>query len=134
MKLRPNPSKRSGSVILVIIVLVALLIFLGYTLWEIWKMIRSSPAAPANQTQVASGEMLAEFQGNHVGEAVSVVSTQVTTITVSQPFDPVTVSVRISRSTNMVLWDVIATNAPGQTWTDTNAPWPNAFYKQESIK
>lgn len=122
-----------AAVLLVILVLIFLLLFLGFTVWQIWKIIQQIPDAPKNSNDVTAGEMIADFQSNHV-ETISSVSTQMLTISVVQPFDPSTVSVRVWRSTNLVNWDCIATNQAGEQWTDTNAPWPNGFYFREIIK
>jgi len=122
-----------GAVLLVIIVLIFMLLFLGYTLWEIWKMMRKIPTAPANQADVISGEMLNEFQLAHPNENITSISTQYVTMTVVQPFDATNLSMRVWRSTNLIDWQLIATNMPGEFWQDTNAPWPAGFYKQEPI-
>lgn len=125
---------QTGSVLLVLVVLIFLLVFLGYTFWQICKLLRKLPTSPANQIQSASADMLSEFQSNHVGEAVSVVSTQTLTLTIVQPFEATALATRIWRSTNLVEWDCIATNQSGETWFDPSPPWPNGFYKREIIR
>ena len=131
MNLNPAHRRDKGGVLLVIIVLIFVLLLLGYTLWQIWKMIHSMEFEPPDPKSVA-GDMLPEFRADHPGEAV-VVSTQVVTMTVSQPFEAALVNERIWRSTNLINWEIVGTNTIGDAWTDTNAPWPNAFYKREII-
>lgn len=132
MKLSTLHGRKIGAALLVIIVLIFMLMLLGYTLWQILKMIRNLPTRPANQAQ-AAGEMIHEFQSEHPGETVSAVSTQVVTMRILQPFGEATADERIWRSTNTVNWEIVGTNAAGESWTDTNAPWPNGFYKREPI-
>ena len=134
MKL-PKIRRQKGAIILVVIVIVALLLFLGYTIWQIYKILRSLPSRttpPDEQTsevQQASGEMLAEFQTQNTNE-ISQIQTQVFTMTTVAPFDPVNILMTIWRSTNLVDWECVGTNQPGETWTDLNPPWPNGFYKR----
>ena len=126
--------KRSGAVILVIVVLIFLLIFLGYTFWEIWKMLRnlprrsSPPDSSTAEVQQAAGEMLQQFAATN--GAISQVITQVTVLTGITPFEADGVRVIIWRSTNLQTWEAVATNAPGETWTDVNPPQPCGFYKR----
>lgn len=134
MTFRPSNQRKSASVLLVMLVLVFVLLLLGYTLWQIWKIIRSMPATPKNQVEQTAGDMINEFQSVHSNEPISLVLTQAVTVTAVQPFDTINTAMRIWRSTNLIDWEVIATNLSGQTWTDTNAPWPNGFYKQEIIR
>jgi len=132
----PSPRARSGAILLVIIVIVALLLFLGFTLWQIWKMLRNLPPrtlppdTATAEVQQASGETLAEFQAQHPGEPVSLVSTQVIVLTGITPFQAENLTMRVWRSTNLTTWELVGTNRPDNTWTDTNPPWPCGFYKQ----
>lgn len=133
MKIPIRRGSDKGAALLVLIVLVSMLIFLGFTLWQIWKLLQKLPVTPANQSQIVAGEMLSEFQSSHPNEVISLVTTQVTELTVVQPFEPSALTQRIWRSTNLVNWDAIATNVAGVAWTDPSPPWPCGFYKQEPI-
>lgn len=132
----PSPRARSGAILLVIIVLVALLLFLGFTIWHIYKLLRNLPPhtlPPDNATaevQQAAADALAEFTAQHTNEPISLVATQVTVLTSITPFEPADLTMRIWRSTNLVTWECVGTNRPGETWTDLNPPWPNGFYRR----
>ena len=133
---RNHKRKRSGAVILVIVVLIFLLIFLGYTFWEIWKMLRNLPRrtnppdSSTAEVQQVAGELLQQFAATN--GAISQVITQVTVLTGITPFEADGVRVIIWRSTNLQTWEAVATNAPGETWTDVNPPQPCGFYKRTS--
>ena len=129
-----NYKRKRGVVLLVIVVLIFLLIFLGYTFWEIWKMLRNLPRRtnPPNsstaEVQQVAGEMLQQFAATN--GAISQVITQVTVLTGITPFEADGVRVIIWRSTNLQTWEAVATNAPGETWTDLDPPQPCGFYKR----
>ena len=127
-------TRQRGAILLAILVLVTLLLFLGYTLWQIWKIVRKIKDTPANVVQQTAGEMLSEFSSNNPNAIISSVITQSIEMVVVQPFESTDYSVRIWRSTNLTTWDIVGTNVVGNTWTDTNAPWPNGFYHREIIK
>ena len=129
-----NHKRKRGAVLLVIVVLIFLLIFLGYTFWEIWKMLRNLPRrtnppdSSTAEVQQVAGELLQQFAATN--GAISQVITQVTVLTGITPFEADGVRVIIWRSTNLQTWEAVATNAPGETWTDVNPPQPCGFYKR----
>lgn len=138
MKLFPTPTNKHGNILLGLLVIVLAIIIIGAVAYSIYKALtRMKPrridpddVSISQWVNSASNEIysIVTTNGNLPASGVLSDGTAILSVTPAASNLPNCV---VYRSTNLIHWERIAVIVPAQvsSYTDTNPPFPNAFYQ-----